>query len=148
MRGPWCGLARPAAAPPASLSVLPLLAQEPPSCFSAVHQTAPGTCFCGIAVALHGLLCSPQTHYPRLFCYLSFRECFPCMEYSIESVTLATAAFLVWTINCKNFDFDFDFDKVNGAYIFTSSNSIPLFDLISRTGNERMPPLNANRSQM
>ena len=35
------------------------------------------------------------------FLLFVFQGVFPCMEYSIESVTLATAAFFVWTINCN-----------------------------------------------
>ena len=38
---------------------------------------------------------------PSPFLLFVFQGVFPCMEYSIESVTLATAAFLVWTINCN-----------------------------------------------
>ena len=36
-----------------------------------------------------------------LFLLFVFQGVFPCMEYSIESVTLATAAFFVWTLNCN-----------------------------------------------
>ena len=38
---------------------------------------------------------------PSPFLLFVFQGVFPCMEYSIESVTLATVAFLVWTINCN-----------------------------------------------